>query len=85
MLGTVTSPKTDSQITNIEFDGFWLLVENEEYFVPFDRYPDFRGATLEQIFSFEHNEDEFRWPDLDIDIELEALRYPERFPLIYRR
>ena len=85
MLGTVTSPKTDSQITNIEIDGFWLLVENEELFVPFDRYPDFRCATLEQIFSFEHDGDEFHWPDLDIDIELEALRHPERFPLIYRR
>ena len=85
MPGSISSPQTDSQITSIEIDGFWLLVENEEFFVPFDRYPDFRGATLEQIFRFEHDGDEFHWPDLDIDIELEALRHPERFPLIYRR
>jgi hypothetical protein len=45
-------------ITNIERDGFWLLVENGEYFV---------------------------WPNLDIDIELEALKHPDRFPLKFRR
>ncbi len=81
MLGTDTSI---SQITNIEQDGFWLLVQNEELFVPFDRYPGFRQATLDQIFNFEQNDDEFHWPSLDIDIELDALRYPERFPLIFK-
>jgi len=27
---------------------------------------------------------EFYWPDLDIDIELEALEHPERFPLMFQ-
>ncbi len=85
MPGTVTLPKTDSQITSIEDDGFWLLVKNKEFFVPFDRYPDFKNATVQQIFDFEDDGDEFHWHSLDIDIELDALSHPERFPLIFQR
>jgi len=85
MTGSDISPPVDGQITSIEKSGFWLLVENEEFFVSFDLYPDFRHAMVEQIFNFEQAGDEFHWPDLDIDIELEALRHPERFPLIFRR
>ena len=43
------------------------------------------GATLEKIFNFQENDGDFHWPDLDIDIELEALQHPERFPLKFRR
>ena len=85
MPGTATLAKTDSQITSIEDDGFWLLVKDQEFFVPFDRYPDFQNATIQQIFNFEDGGSEFYWPDLDIDIELDALHHPERFPLIFRR
>ena len=85
MLGSTTLTKTDSQITSIEDDGFWLLVKDQEFFVPFDRYPDFQNATIQQIFNFEDDGEEFYWSDLDIDIELDALRHPERFPLIFKK
>ncbi|MFZ5902139.1 MAG: DUF2442 domain-containing protein [Chloroflexota bacterium] len=85
MPGTSTSLLEKAQITNIERDGFWLLTRAGEYFVAFDNYPDFRGAKLEQIFNFQENDDDFHWPDLDIDIELEALQHPERFPLKFKR
>ena len=71
-----------AQITSIEQDGFWLLTEEGEFFVPFERYPTFRKAK--QIFHFEQDDDAFYWPDLDIDIELDALKHPERYPLIFR-
>jgi hypothetical protein len=73
-----------AQITSIEQDGFWLLTEEGEFFVPFERYPTFRKAKVEQIFHFEQDDDAFYWPDLDIDIELDALKHPERYPLIFR-
>ena len=72
------------KITNVERDGFWLLTEDGEYFVPYDRYHAFRTATIEQIFNFEHQFDNFHWPDLDVDIELDALKHPENYPLIFR-
>jgi len=87
MPGKNTSPNNaleQAQITNIERDGFWLLMEEGEFFVPFERYPRFQKATVEQIFQFEQDGDAFYWPELDIDIELDALKYPERYPLIFR-
>jgi hypothetical protein len=37
------------EVTNIGAHGFWLLVDDREYFVPFDDYPVFRQATVSQI------------------------------------
>ncbi len=78
-LGTNIS-QTNIQVTNIEQDGFWLLTPEGEFFVAFEDYPDFYHATVAQIHHFRGEPDGFHWPDLDIDIELDALKHPERFP-----
>ncbi len=74
-----------SEVTNISAAGFWLLVDDKEYFIPFEDYPVFRQATVAQIYGVERlSPMQFSWPELDADIELEALEHPEQFPLIYR-
>ena len=74
-----------SEVTNIIHLGFWLLVDNREYFVPFADYPAFQQATVPQICAVERlGPTQFYWPELDIDIELEALDHPEHFPLIFQ-
>jgi hypothetical protein len=80
-----TETAGQNQITSIEIDGFWLLTGEGEYFVSFEDYPEFREAPVKQIFNFDPSFDHFHWPDLDIDIELEALKHPERFPLKFKR
>ena len=84
MLGTNIS-QSSVQVTNIEQDGFWLLTPEGEYFVAFEDYPDFYHATVAQIHNFRSAMDGCRWPDLDIDIELDALKHPERFPRKFKR
>jgi len=82
VLGTSIS---QSEITNISAIGFWLLVDNLEYFVPFDDYPVFKNATVAQICSVQRLDPrQLHWPELDADIELDALQYPERFPLQFK-
>lgn len=74
-----------SEVTSISALGFWLLVDDQEYFVPFADYPAFREATVAQIYAVQQlSPTQFYWPDLDIDIELEALEHPERFPLMFQ-
>jgi len=51
---------------------------------PFERYPAFQKASVEQIVDFEQDDDAFYWPQLDIDIELDTLKHPEKYPLIFR-
>jgi hypothetical protein len=82
----ISQNKSDlsTQFTNIEQDGFWLLSPDGEYFVSFNRYPGFEHATLAQIFNFRESFGDLHWDELDIDIELDALKHPERYPLVYQ-
>ncbi len=74
-----------SEVTNIGPLGFWLLVDDREYFIPFEDYPAFQQATVAQIYAVQRlSPDQFHWPDLDVDIELEALEHPEQFPLLFQ-
>jgi hypothetical protein len=85
---TLEPPGVDishSEVTNISAIGFWLLVDDREYFVPFNEYPEFEAATVAQIYRMQRfGPDQFHWPDLDIDLELAALVQPEQFPLKFR-
>jgi hypothetical protein len=73
------------EVSNISGHGFWLFVVDREYFLPFSEYPWFRKATVAQILNVRllqgHH---LQWPDLDVDLELESLGEPEKYPLIYR-
>jgi hypothetical protein len=80
--GTDTS---GSEVTSVGPHGFWLLINAKEYFVAFADYPQFKQATVEQIFHIKHiGLDQLYWPALDIDIELDALRHPENYSLIWQ-
>ena len=75
----------NSEVTNITKLGFWILVNNNEYFVPFTDYPVFKKATIEQIIDFEMlSQNQLSWKSLDCDIELVALGNPQQFPLLYK-
>jgi hypothetical protein len=74
-----------SEVTNISAAGFWLLVDDAEFFVPFSAYPVFRSATIDQILQMQRlAPKQFHWPALDADIELDALERPEQYPLLWQ-
>jgi len=74
-----------SEVTNIEPLGFWVLVDEREYFIPFADYPVFKSASIQQIFQMQRlSPTQLHWPDLDADIEIEALKQPEHYPLGFR-
>ena len=71
------------EVLNVSQHGFWLLVNAREYFLAFADFPWFRGATLQQLFTVELNHtDHLYWPELDVDLDLERIQYPEKFPLV---
>lgn len=82
--GVDISLSETAEITAITATGFWLLVGDREYFVAFADYPEFRRATVAQIYAMQRqSSDHFYWPELEVDIELEALEQPQRFPLSF--
>ncbi len=73
------------EVTNISGHGFWLLLGDEELFLPFVEFPWFREATVGKILSVElPSADHLYWPELDVDLSVESIRHPERFPLVSR-
>ncbi len=80
MLGTVISVP---EVTHVSKHGFWLLLADEEVLLPFEQFPWFRRATIEQISRVEWPTPEhLYWPELDIDLSVESIRYPNAFPLV---
>ena len=71
------------EVTQIDMQGIWLLIGERELFLPFENFPWFRNASVRSIHNVEVlNERHLRWPDLDIDLAVESIEYPERFPLV---
>jgi hypothetical protein len=80
--------RADSQaeVTNISEHGFWLLVSGAELFVPFKEFPWFKGAAVGSILKVTlPHPGHLYWPDLDIDLAVESIEDPERFPLVSKR
>ena len=79
MPGTATS---DVEVTNISKHGFWMLIDGRELFLPFEDFPWFRQAAVEAILRLERpTPRHLRWPDLDVDLALDSIEHPERYPL----
>ena len=73
------------EIENIDRFGFWLLVGDCEYFLSYEDFPWFREAKVADILNVQMIHDAYLfWPALDIDLCIESLQRPERFPLVSR-
>jgi len=71
------------EVTNVSPHGFWLFVGEQELFVSFEDFPWFKDASIRQLSNVElPSEHHLYWPDLDIDLAVESLTHPERYPLI---
>jgi len=79
-LGKSTSA---AEVTNISQHGFRLLICGRELFVPFLEFPRFKNASVGSILNVElPHPQHLYWPDLDVDLSVESIEHPERFPLI---
>lgn len=82
-LGVSTS---EVEITSISAHGVWLLAGEEELFLSYEDFPWFKDASVEKILNVrEPTPGHFYWPELDIDLGVETIRHPDRFPLRAQR
>lgn len=71
------------EVTNISQHGFWVLLKDEELFLPFAEFPWFRDVAVGKILHVElPSPNHLYWPELDVDLAVESIRHPERFPLV---
>lgn len=71
------------EVSNVSKHGFWLLIGDAERFLAFEDFPWFQNAAIGQLLNVElSSPHHLYWPDLDIDLAVESIDHPERFPLI---
>ena len=81
-LGTSTSPV---EVSNISKHGLWVLLEDRELFLAFEHFPWFKDAPLVSILNIElPRPGHLRWPDLDVDLTVDIIEHPEKYPLVSR-
>ena len=79
MLGISTS---EVEITDISARGFWLLAGKEKLFLSCEDFPWFKNASVGDILNVrEPTPGHFYWPELDVDLGVETICHPDRFPL----
>jgi hypothetical protein len=69
-------------VENITSFGIWLFVKGKEYFLDYHTYPFFQHKTIEDIQNVRllHGF-HLHWPNLDVDLEIDNLENPEKYPL----
>jgi hypothetical protein len=74
---------SEVEVTNISEHGFWLFIGEKEYFLPFKQFPWFKEATIAEISDVVFlNSEHLFWEKLDIDLTLNMIEYPEKYPLV---
>ncbi len=74
------------EVTNVSKHGFWIFLGDEELFVPFSQFPWFKDAPVSQLLNVEWPQPHhLYWPGLDVDLTVESIRHPEKFPLIAKQ
>jgi len=82
MLGNATS---EAEVSLVSTHGIWVLLEEGEYFLPSETFPWFQKVPVAAVLNVRRlSEDHLYWPDLDVDLSIESIRDPERFPLVSR-
>ncbi len=74
-------PTSRIEITNISSHGVWLLAGGDELFMSYEDFPWFKEAPIGKVLNVEEpTPGHFYWPELDVDLGIESIEHPERFP-----
>jgi hypothetical protein len=75
-----------ASVLMINNQGIMISVEGNDYFLSYNRVPWLKDATVRNILNIKMSgKNAVEWPDLDIDLEIDSLKHPERYPLVMRR
>ncbi len=70
------------EITNISSHGVWVLTGDKELFMSYEDFPWFKDAPIRKVVNVEEpTPGNFYWPELDVDVGIDTIEHPDRFPL----
>ena len=79
--GAATS--ASPEVLGLTPHALWMLVGDRELMLDFAHFPWFARASVEDVCDVVllHGE-HLHWPRLDVDLHLDSIEHPERFPLL---
>jgi hypothetical protein len=73
------------RVTNVSRHGFRICIGEREVHASFRDFPWFEGASIREIATVELvSPRHLHWPELDVDLAVDSLQHPERYPLVSR-
>ena len=77
---------TSVAVLMINSQGMMLSVQGQDYFVSYNRVPWLRDVRVGSVLNVQMcGRNAIEWPELDVDLEIDSLRHPERYPLVMKR
>ena len=77
---------TSVSVLMINAQGIMLSVLGNDYFISYNRIPWMQDAPVRSVLNVQMSGTRaIEWPDLDVDLEIESLQHPERYPLVMKR
>ena len=77
---------TSASVLMITAQGIMLSVLGNDYFLSYNRIPWMKDAPIRSVLNVQMSGTEaIERPDLDVDLEIDSLRHPERYPLVIKR
>ncbi len=77
---------TSVNVLMINGQGIMISVCGQDYFLSYNRIPWMRDASIKDVLNVQMCGNEaIEWPNLDVDLEIDSLRHPERYPLLIKR
>jgi hypothetical protein len=74
---------SEPEVIRISKEEIWLSFQGRELCLPFEHFPWFKDAAAAAIKNVHSiHQDHLHWPDLDVDLSLESIEGPYRFPLV---
>ena len=74
---------SEPEVIRISKEEIWLSFQGRELCLPFEHFPWFKDAAAAAIKNVHLiHQDHLHWPDLDVDLSLESIECPYRFPLV---
>ena len=78
--GARTSARVE--ILGLTPHALWLSIARREYMLDYRHFPWFRAPAIEDVERVEMRYGHLYWPTLDVDLHIDSLDEPERFPLV---
>ena len=77
---------TSVSVLMINGQGIMITVGGQDYFLSYNRIPWLPEASIKDVLNVQMCGDEaIEWPALDVGLEIDSLRHPERYPLLIKR